>query len=141
MARRRRRRDNSTIATDPVSRFVGPSPVTFNYNTLTDRRTFHPDGPYRPVLSFDDTPATITLESNTNVRQTRRQARRNDPVAQSRSPQRLVFAERPRADGKSSGIPLCVRRETRREVLFAKGKGGSPHKRKVRRTLTSKIGC
>lgn len=138
MARRRRRRDVSTPSLpDPVSRFLSPQPVTFN--SLSDHRYHHPDGPYRPVLSFDDTPATITTAENTNVvRRGRSQSRNRDH--DKRTPVRLVFAE-PVHPSQAKGIPLCVRRETRREVLFAKGKGGSRHKRKVRRNANSKIGC
>lgn len=138
---KRRRRDHSPIATDPVSRFLGPTPPP-SYQTFTDARQYHPEAAYRPLLSFDGVPATITTEDRTNVRRPRRSDPRN-PINRATSAGRLVFAETPpdRVRALSPGLPVCVRREQRREVLFAKGKGGSRHKRKVRRNPNSKIGC
>lgn len=36
---------------------------------------------------------------------------------------------------------VCFRRQTRREVIFASGKGGGSHRRKYKRNDTSKIIC
>lgn len=138
MAKRRGRRDNQNpIANDPLSVLVSRplSPL----NLIEDRRLYHPDGPNRPVLSIDGLPSFVTLEPevNRNVGRTRSQRTKSTKARLVFSPVQTLM-DTPRANGP---VSVCVRRETRREVLFARGKGGSRHRRKVRRNPTSKIGC
>lgn len=135
MAKRRGGRDTSNpIANDPLSVLIAPVRSPYSPPTNLDRRTYHPEGPNRPFLSVEGVVNTITTET-TNDRQ---------PVRSKRS-KRLAYSPKVKLvfDGVSgpSRPSVCQRREVRKEVLFAKGKGGSRHPRKVRRNETSKYGC
>lgn len=146
MAKRRGRRDNQTqnpIANDPLSVLVS-RPLLSPLTLIEDRRLYHPDGPERPVLSFDGRPSSFTLEPELNRNVGRlRKARTNSTKA------RLIFQApqtvmEPVLRGRGpvdADTAVCVRRKSRREVLFAKGKGGSRHRRRVRRNRNSDIGC
>lgn len=136
---KRGRRDVSPIANDQLSDLVGPSVVRVSpqYLFVEDRRTFHPEGPQlRPFLMDNGVPATLTSEVNSNVK---RKGKNNQSSVFSLNRQtksRLVFAAPDRT-------LVCVRRNTRREVLFAKGRGGAGGKRRrhVRRNDSSNYGC
>lgn len=127
MARRRRSnrigRDSSHIANLRLPRYVVsrvrfPSPTR---RLLEDRRFYHP-------LGRLDRPAFATRRSAARL-----VARHQDGRMQTKA--RISFAD-PRR------VMVCVRRKERREVLFARGVGGSKRRqRKPRRTPLSAVSC
>lgn len=139
MAKRRGRRDDPPIANDQLSDLFGSRVVRVSPQNLfvEDRRTFHPEGPQlRPFLMDNGVPATITTERNSNVKRKGKNSSPSVFALNRQTKSRLVFAAPDRT-------VVCVRRNTRREVLFAKGRGGSGGKRRrnVRRNESSKYGC
>lgn len=137
MAKRRGRRDHSPIANQPLS-VLTPRYTVTPLRLIEDRRLYHPDGPYQPVRTVSGGVSHITTEENRNVQRGSRQDRRRNGPSSKQTKARLVFAD----DPVGSRAIVCVRRETRREVLFAKGYGGSKkRRRKVRRGATSSVGC
>lgn len=87
---------------------------TFSEALPFDRRAFSFDTVESPVMVPASSPASL-------------------PEVARAVPRRVVVRE-------PNVAALCVRRERRREVLFAKGKGGGRH-RKPRRNENSDIQC
>lgn len=131
MPRRRRRNDtpptpiadalfqppsaNPRLLSDLVSSPVGP------LTEVEDRRTYHPLDTFRPVMEIGGTPS--------GPRQVKRSFKRSLPFG-------LQF-------GKPEKTAICVRRNTRKEVLHAMrktGKGGGP-RRRPRRNWHSSTSC
>lgn len=140
MAKRGRRGISTTTSLSTATRSRVPrhtvSPVVSLLNQILDvahrrdlrliedRRTYHPMAPYaRPVVS-------VTVGKAARIEA--RQNPRHDAPSQTKG--QLVFAD--------PHLPLCARRKERREVLFAKGVGGSkrPQKR-PRKSEFSSISC
>nr|QJB20546.1 MAG: hypothetical protein [Microvirus sp.] len=81
-----------------------------------DRRTFHPDGPFRAPFSSPRVAAKLVVKNASGrTRSAVRGFGQNPPIG--------VGFYRP------DRVAICVRRKTRRQVIFASGVGGS----KVRR--------
>jgi len=141
MAKRRGRRDRTQIANDPLSAIL-TAPTVTHASPLTlidDRRTWHPQGELRPFKTVQGAVTHVISEVNRNVvRKQRGRTRLLQPKAFSQA--KLVFGDRS-TQRAAPGVLVCVRRQTRKEVIHALGKGGSRHKRKVRRNTTSNIGC
>lgn len=103
------------------------SPV--NLALFEDRRSFHPAGPYRPAFSLPRSAARVV--GSTGITR----SALNGAKARTLSPHTLTFQAPDR-------VVLCVRRKRRKEVLFAKGVGGSKKRqRKPRRNYWSSISC
>lgn len=138
MAKRRGRRDDRNPSlTDPLSDLLQPQILSRPLNLIEDRRTYHPDGEARPVMSLNATPIH-TLEVSHAPSPTRSRKNQTAATIQKGSlPARVVFG----SDGRGGKAIVCARRGERREVLFAKGKGGSKKRRQVKRNALSKIGC
>lgn len=119
------RRDSSAIAKRSLPSpyqeyFPSPRPVfTFQPSLplleVEDRRAFHPSGSTRPAL-------------NVNGRQHLLRA------AGTPTHPRVGFQDAER-------LLVCVRRGTRKEVMFAKGKAGKKGQRKPRFNYYSSISC
>lgn len=134
MARKRRRsrqtvnhsrsiqRDLSTIANRP-SRLLdaiqySTSPASY-FPSVEDRRTFHPLGPFRPARTTGGRRASVSSSASGLDRRAKSRAFRNLIST-------IKFAA-PR------DVLICVRRKSRREVLFARKKtrrgSGAPKNR------------
>lgn len=155
MARRRRKnsssgeRDTSVIANAGVARQSHLSPVQFesSLQEIEDRRTFHPVGPYRPIRRVSTAaPATVTLRD-------RKYKKAAAVVGRSwRSPlfrgANVLSALRSQtkaslALSNPERVVACVRRQRRKEVLFAERKAGRSGRalRRRRRNETSNYRC
>lgn len=86
-----------------------------------DRRTFHPEGVYRPPRSLNRSDTQIVPK----------QKPKRQP---SQTKGTLSFAD-PRS------VLVCIRRGIRKEVLHALGKAGRTGFKRRRTTQTSKISC
>lgn len=142
MARsKKRRRDTSDIATRSVPLSVNrlvPRPVLslepgFRraralLSEIEDRRTYHPDGPRRPARSFLRSRHRLT---DLNKKAPRSRANR---TALSNVSGRLAFQG-------PENVLVCVRRNMRRQVMFAKKKTGRRGQRPPRRNWFSSISC
>lgn len=139
-SRRRRREVNTTIPSLTVSRhrpLSSPSvslvsPLAQSYlQEAEDRRAYHPLGPSRPARFSTGGNSTITLRDKPS----------HDRFASVRR-----FASGTRAIlafGAPDRVALCVRRKSRREVMFAKRYAGlrGPKRHKPRRRWHSSISC
>lgn len=143
MARsRRNRRDNSfshSIANDaslPFSSLLGspfPSPpLVYDLRAISDRRTWHPEGVYRPASSFNRYQHTLTVRPVPRQQVVSRSSHYTPYVARSRA---LVRFENP------DRVLVCVRRQRRREVLHALRKNGRRGQKPPRRSWYSSISC
>lgn len=145
-----RRRDTSRITNHPVARkqdyqhnvspsyiptrnWIRPNPVLTYYE---DRRQWHPEGAYRPARSFSQPRHRLTIVEP---------RRASQPYSSWRSPylrsnfsltQRVAFQ-------KPEKVLVCVRRQQRREVLFARKKTGrgAGRRSKPRFNFYSSISC
>lgn len=130
---RRNRQDEDRDPLEDVASLLAPVPVPapllapgYNprfteerlLNEIEDRRTYHPDGPYRPALQLDARPSQLQ--------------QKHQAVRQFQQP----------AFDTPKAVLICVRRKQRREVLFAKKKhrkGGGA--RRHRRNHYSNVRC
>lgn len=129
---KRSRRDVSTPHyttrrySNAVPRYTVFRPSTYkppNLSLIEDRRTYHPDPIRRVAYLSVNKPARLTLRENT---------RYNAP---SFTKALVAFAE-------PKKLALCVRRSQRKQVLFAKGIGGSKRpQRRPRKNEFSDISC
>lgn len=114
---------------------IPTSVVTYEPLVLVeDRRLFHFDGPARTPLEDDGRPARITLRNKSRPRGQKRGAYRFGPKVYSQTKAIRAFEE-PRR------VLICVRRQSRKEVLFAKRKAGRGGMRPPRRNYWSSISC
>lgn len=137
MAKRRRREVSTptpslTVRLSPSARpLVAPSPSRTILQDIEDRRTFHPLGNARPARFSTGGPSHLTTKDRPA----------HDRFAgirkfNSGTKAAVVFAA-------PDNVAICVRRKSRREVLFAKrraGKGGA-RRRAPRRNWFSAIKC
>ena len=94
-----------------------------------DRRTYHPERANRPALRMSGLPAQVKVGSRP----------RRSPQASSRA---MTFPSNVIAFQNPEVVVTCVRRKTRREVLFAKGGAGGGKKiRRPKWTWRSRISC
>lgn len=124
--RRRAERDLFTIASVPLFRPLVRAPVLSRFTDLRpieDRRTFYPARFSEPARSLPRSAARLVVRPKVS---SRTQPRLMVPSA-------VTFAAPKR-------VVLCVRRKRRREVLFARGKGGGGHRR-PRRNQFSDVEC
>jgi len=142
MARRSRQRDTNVIPSDPLLPILDspePSLAVDPYAGLTslleveDNRQFHPEQALRPALTFEGTVSHV-VDAGTQKRSvsgTRSTLRFHDSASGS-----LAFREADRT-------VVCVRRQQRKEVMFAMrkaGRGGRFNRRR-RRSFQSEIKC
>lgn len=145
---KRRRRDNITIANRRLPtrsrpnhlRSVSPSHLDLetglypkrgyvteaprrrdHLRLVEDRRYFHPMGPARPASAFTRSSSRVVVPKWSTVGAAGVTAK-------------LAF-------NSPSSVLVCVRRKSRREVLFAKGKGGRRGQRRPKRNIWSSIKC
>nr|QJB20640.1 MAG: hypothetical protein [Microvirus sp.] len=112
------------ILITPVSSF---SPIL----SLEDRRQFHPDGSFRlPAARFRSSTQLVPKGVAHGRPVSKGQVR---PVLYHAPPQSVGFS-------RPSDVAICVRRKTRRQVLFAAGVGGK-RVRKGKRTYKSRFYC
>lgn len=104
------------------------SPSSRILHEIEDRRTYHPDGPTRPARSYDKPVHRLTVPvhpKNVNKRST----------ASAALPRTVQF-EAPKR------VLVCIRRQKRKEVLFAlKKTGKGARARKHRQSFYSSIRC
>lgn len=104
------------------------TPFTNYLSLFEDRRTWHPEGTYRPARSFNRSSHLLTLAPALT-----RRPRRSRPFKQ--LPSHTVAFDQPQ------NVLICVRRERRRRVLFAKKKTGYGRRRRPTFGWYSKISC
>lgn len=140
MARNRDRKRDASVTQIPsltLTRLLpDPRPlsplsdrVRFEDDLLSDRRTYHPLGDFRPASFSTGGPSRIVAKD--------RSYGRRSPVFGSSGTKAV------QAFGEPDATSVCVRRHRRREVLFANrkaGKGGRK-KRAYRRNWYSSIKC
>lgn len=120
-------RDLSTIANRP--RLLDTIQYPFKAFSLTpveDRRTYHPDGPFRPARTFRGTPASVSGSRKLDHRAKSRSFRNLSSVINFQVP---------------SSVLICVRRKSRREVLFARKKTRRGSRSGRSRNWFSSISC
>lgn len=125
MSRRRRRdsylnslvqRDYSTQSLATLLHALRLSPLRLPTATIEDRRLFHPEGYYRP-------------------------ARGSSRLAVSLKPAKPMSGTAFRF-AMPNKVAVCVRRRTRRQVIFALNKAGAGARARARRrNYQSDIGC
>lgn len=109
---------------------LSPLPSTGLNDPLSeveDRRSFHPQGRHRPAL-YSTGPLKVKDRSPSKLQ------RRFGFAPRSQTKGVLTFAN-------PSNVVLCVRRKTRREVLFATRRNGAGGRRPRRRNWTTQISC
>lgn len=120
---------NATRSVRPV--FVSPVSTFSPILALEDRRQFHPDGPFRlPAARYRSSTQLVPKGVAHGRPVSKGQIR---PVLHYAPPQSIGFT-------RPSDVAICVRRKTRREVLFAIGAGGG-RVRKGKRTYKSRFHC
>lgn len=100
---------------------------------IEDRRRFHPDRQFAPARDRNTRRARIVAASLLGSALSFQ-----DPTIRSGS---IPGTRSAPAAGYSGKVAICVRRKTRREVLFARGKGGGGAKRSRRRNYYSEVKC
>lgn len=113
-------------------------PRSVGFTPIEDRRTWHPEGSWRPARSFNQSRhrlvvGTVGPQRNVNGSASRRLSTRFS----FQSPPAAV------AFGRPDSVLVCVRRKMRREVMHAlqkTGRGRGRQKR-PRRNWTSGISC
>lgn len=115
--------DQYKIHFETVPRARNPvrSKANRHLRLVEDRRQWHPDGPRRAATGFNRWAPRIIAPGWA-------------AVAGAAVTAKLAFAG-------SSAVPICIRRKTRREVIFAKRKAGRRGQRRPRRSWFSKIHC
>lgn len=100
-------------------------------SSIEDRRTWNPEGPYRPARSFSDGAHRLVTVRPSSSRPVRLSSSSWTPAFPSAG---VAFRESPR-------VLICARRKIRREVLHAKGVAGSKGLKKYRRSFYSSVSC
>lgn len=120
-------RDISTIASDPFTALPLLSPMQpFTLSEFEDRRLFTPEQEFTVPSSFSGITRVVVSEP--------RPAGRSAGRPTLYQPNRFMFDAPDR-------VVMCVRRERRREVLFAKRKHGRNGGRRYRRNMFSDVSC
>lgn len=112
-------REPSGLATSQVRSALLASPLRL----IDDRRTFDFEPGTRPARLFSGSTASITATPSTNKK-----------IRPSKVPYQIAFSA-------PADTLVCVRRQQRREVLFAKNKTGKRGQRRPRRNQWSNIKC
>lgn len=99
---------------------------------IEDRRLFHPLRAYSPSKRVSGSPARIVVADRLPTK--RQTASAHHRRIRSQTKGVLTFAE-PRE------TLVCIRRQRRKEVLFASGGAGKRNKRRPRRNAFSSISC
>lgn len=123
-------RDTAVIASprlhySPVVRYSFTPSLPQPLYLLEDRRTYHPDGEFRSFVSQPRLSARIVAKKAKTYGGHYTFGIHGSPA---------VGFSRP------SRVAICVKRKTRREVIFAAGRGGAGN-RKGKRTYSSKFHC
>ena len=107
---------------DPL-KLVRAVRVSSTLRAIEDRRTWHPEGEFRPARSFNKARHALVVKKS--------------PASSSgrfRLPTRVMF-DAPKK------VLICVRRQRRKEVIFAKGKAGGGRRRSPTRNWYSDVSC
>lgn len=151
MSRSRRRTRDSSHITNSQLRFsqsqfgLTPYDLSRQYKfdfdsalrSYEDRRTFHPEGSFRPAASFNRPRHRLVVSGypkRDSVVRSSRNYRFNKLSSLSGTPAHIMF-ERPRK------VVMCVRRQMRREVLHAYRKTGRGGQRRPRWNWYSRVRC
>lgn len=120
------RRVVSSNANDPLLPFLMDDiPI------VQDRRVFHPDSIYSAPLTFYSTPAKVRVRSKPRVYQ----------HSFKKSLRTLSQSFLSEGFDDPNKVLVCVRRNSRKEVLHALGKAGRRGQRKPRRNYLSNVKC
>lgn len=123
-------RDLSTIATRPRVlddiQYSSQPRSYFPPVTNLDRRVFHPLGPFRPAVSRSGRRASVTGSVKLDQRAKSRAFKNLSSVIKFQIPQSVM---------------ICVRRKSRRQVLFARKKTRAGSRGSKSRNWFSSISC
>lgn len=140
MARRRVRRSrNSVIHSPSIQRVLSTnanrprllddiqySQRPFSYTPVEDRRLFHPLGPFRPARTVAGRSSSVTSSKSLDHRAKSRSFKNLSSVISFAAPRDVL---------------ICVRRKSRREVLFARRKTRRGARSPKSRNWYSAISC
>lgn len=108
---------------------------------VEDRRRFHPQLEHAPPLTVHGQRAPVIVRDKARVAKTAKPARRASQAALNRfGPKQHSQTKAILAFALPKKTVICVRRQSRREVLAAKGRFGGG-KRSPRRNAWSSISC
>lgn len=132
-SRAKRGRDSFHIANRRLPLSYSNLTINPTLRFYEDRRTFHPEGRFRPARSFNKTRHRLVMS---DYRKTRKNIKRNNFIKSYGPPISVGFREPER-------VLICVRRKRRREVMFALNKTGKGKGRQKRPRYSeySKISC
>lgn len=133
------RRDAFDIARRslPLERLISPIPYSStNLRLYEDRRQWNPEPYTEPARSFSQ--SRHRLRVGANVRST---AKRVSPGGGRNLWSALTWPSANVAFRQPRQVLICVRRQRRKEVLFAKGLGGRRGQRSPRFTQYSSVSC
>lgn len=124
MARRKKRNRSAQRDHSSIANFVAARPIRSAWPLSVDLRRFHPD----PVAAVFTSPkARIVHDDNVNVRRDASKRRKGYVP---------VFSFEP-----VNAVGVCVRRSTRREVLFALRRTGRGSRTRKRFNELSGVKC
>lgn len=124
------RRDTTVIANPRLPSRRMSIPSYSGLKMIEDRRTFHPQGIYRPARSFHRSQHRLVSHVQTVPTYNR-----------TRGVYRVLSMARPVAFEAPRSVLVCVRRKRRSEVLHALGHTGKRGQRKPRQSYFSSIRC
>lgn len=104
---------------------------------IEDHRRFHPAGVYRAPLSSRGRKVRIAALSLSSSHQSFVNDLYSGVRPYSTSPLRAASARA----GNTKSVSICIRRQVRKEVIFARGHGGGKVKRSRKRTFNSNVFC
>lgn len=145
--RREDERDLTPIASPQTARPSGPAPVIEraprDLSVIEDRRTFHPEGVNRLPRRKTGAPAQFVLRHPDKARRGKSLAQRylDGLIHQGRRSAKTALQRGQREFQKPQDVLTCVRRQRRKQVIFAKRKQGKGARARRRRNWRSEFSC
>lgn len=131
---------NRRLPADVLSPYDASRQLSFDFEgalrALEDRRTYHPEGPFRPARGFFSPRSRLVASPYPKPRPMPRNKDRFGRLRDSwKSVPAYVAFEVPRQ------VAICVRRKIRREVMHAFKKAGKRGQKRKRLNWYSKVRC
>lgn len=128
---------NGTLPLDsaPFGVYTTPNDIWGPLGEHEDRRTWHPNGIFRPARSFWGRPMFHRLVLVDRLHRLQGRRRSLDRVRGLSQTHAVVAFREP------DRVLVCVRRAVRREVMHAIGKAGGTGQRPPKRSWLSSVSC